>query len=172
MKIIVAVDPGQQGAFCYRDMEGSCIELYQMPLIGKEIDSIALREMVLTFLRRCEINLDTIKFYIERPSSRPGNAAQAMLRYGWGIGILEGILCAYKIPFQWVPPQTWTKELHRGIPGNLQAKEKSKLIAHQLFPSIDFKRNDRCKVDDEGYLDAALIAEYGVRQERGSTKFS
>ena len=51
--------------------------------------------------------------------------------------------------------------MHKGIASKMKAKEKSKLAYRRLFPALDLKKTDGCKVPHDGFIDALLIAEYG-----------
>jgi len=89
-----------------------------------------------------------------------------MFNYGEGYGTLKGVIQTLGIPLRLVPPREWTKELHKGVTGG-KAKEKSKEAAGLLFPKEDFLRSPRCKKPDEGLMDAVLITEFGVREQKG-----
>jgi len=69
-------------------------------------------------------------------------------KFGQGFGHLEMALTAAKIPFTYVTPQKWQKELGCLTGGD---KNVSKSRAQQLFPHI------KCT---HAISDALLIAEY------------
>lgn len=156
-----------KGAFALYDTENGHIDLYSMPVIGSEIDGRGISETILDIKKYSFSKGSPIMWYLEKPQSMPGNAGQAMLRYGWGIGIIEGILISFKEPYHFVHPSTWTKEMHGGMPKDLSTKNKSAIVAQRIFPLLSLKRTKKCKKSDEGFVDAILIAEYGARCESG-----
>lgn len=79
-----------------------------------------------------------------------------------GLGIIEGIVCALKIPFIKVKPSTWKREMLKNCPGD-DPKEKAILQVERLFPEVNLYRMDRYKKPDHNYADALLLMEYGRR---------
>ena len=61
---------------------------------------------------------------------KPGPVATAMFSFGKSAGFIEGVLHAFRIPYQLVPPQTWKKEFSL----SKQGKEKSVEVCKRLFP--------------------------------------
>ncbi len=114
---------------------------------------------------------ETINFYsavkgsllvmIEKAQCMPKNGAVGMFNYGQGYGEILGALSALGIPHITVPPRTWTKRMHEGIPRDLEPKARSLAAMCHLFPGFDLKATPRCKKHHEGMIDAMLIAEYG-----------
>ncbi len=100
--------------------------------------------------------------YIEKAQARPGQGVSSMFNYGTGYGRIIGWVEILGIKFTLVPPQTWTKELHKGTKEGT-AKQRSKEAALQLFPGTDFRASQRCVTLHDGLIDALLIAEYGRR---------
>lgn len=164
---ILGIDPGLKGAFTVRDLEGTFFNFYEMPVVGSEINIVGIRDLIREIIREAKLNDARLKAYVEKVSSRPGNAAQAMVKFGTGFGVILGVLVCNDIALVLVPPQTWSKELHQGVDGKLEAKKKSHIAAQRLFPSVNLKRTPKCKKDDEGYIDSLLLAEFGARKERG-----
>ena len=77
----------------------------------------------------------------------------------------KGILSALGIPFQIVHPRTWTKEVFRDMPGE-HSKQKSFIKCRQIFPTLELKK-PRGKVDSlDGRADAAMLAYWGLLQNR------
>ena len=91
---------------------------------------------------------------LEKVHSMPGQGVASSFKFGQGFGHLEMALTAAKIPFTYVTPQKWQKELGCLTNGN---KNVSKSRAQQLFPHI------KCT---HAISDALLIAEYCRRTIR------
>lgn len=94
-----------------------------------------------------------IMAYIEGVNSRPGMGIASMFKFGMNYGIWQGLLTAFKIPFQRVYPLKWQTYMGCRTGGN---KNISKARAQELFPLIKVTH---------AVADAILIAEYGRRQQ-------
>jgi crossover junction endodeoxyribonuclease RuvC len=82
--------------------------------------------------------------------------ATGAYNFGWSCGVVEAIICSYKIPFSYVTPQSWKKAMQ--CP---KEKDASRMRASQLLPK--FSHNwDRKK--DDGRAESALIALYGFNK--------
>lgn len=85
---------------------------------------------------------------LEKVHSMPGQGVASSFKFGQGFGHLEMALTAAKIPFTYVTPQKWQKELGCLTKGD---KNVSKARAQQLFPHIKMTH---------AIADSLLIAEY------------
>lgn len=85
---------------------------------------------------------------LERVHSMPGQGVASSFKFGQGFGHLEMALTAARIPFTYVTPQKWQKELQCLTGGD---KNVSKARAQQLFPHLKITH---------ALSDALLIAEY------------
>jgi crossover junction endodeoxyribonuclease RuvC len=85
---------------------------------------------------------------LERVHSMPGQGVSSSFKFGQYFGYAEALLVCNKIPFEFVSPQKWQKEM-----GCLSGGDKNvtKTKAQQLFPDIKITHNT---------ADALLIAEY------------
>lgn len=98
------------------------------------------------------------------------SSAKATFAFGEIFGFLKGLFTALDIPFSLVPPQTWQKEIW--IASDKVFKEGKKIdtkktsinSATRLFPTVDFRKNDRCRTIDDNKVDATLIGEYARRK--------
>jgi hypothetical protein len=45
--------------------------------------------------------------------------------------------------------------------GKRDCKKMSELAAKRLFPNVDLRATERCKISHDGIVDALLIAYYG-----------
>lgn len=106
-----------------------------------------------------------------------GSSAKATFSFGEIFGSLKALLIAHKIPYHLIPPKQWQSEIWeprdmvvsykkvtlRGKEVNkkeVHTKETSLNAAKRLFPTMDFKRTERCKKPDDNLVDAVLISEY------------
>ena len=150
--MILGIDPGKNGALCfYRG--GLDVKFYKMP----EIFHIA--DLTRAFQEEGKPN----RVYIEKAQSMPSQGVKSMFEYGKHTGWLLGVLQSLNIPTVEVPPQTWCKEIHKGVTqhkGAGSGKKKSLEASAKLFPGVDFRASDRSVKLHDGYIDAALIAKY------------
>lgn len=79
-----------------------------------------------------------------------------MFHFGENFGFIQGVLRAYKIPFELVRPQKWKKEF--SITGD---KNSSIQVCKRLFPDVRLFRTARCTKEDE---EAVLLSEYARRK--------
>jgi len=154
MMKVLGVDPGLSGGLAWINDEG---ELMTMPMPvsetakGRELDEGRLVSLCAEF--RPEVTI------IEKVNAWPGQGVVSMFTFGVVWGILRGVLAGRQIPYQLVRPQEWQKAIMVGNP-----KGSEYLVASRLWPSHDFKASERCKKPHDGMVDAALIAQYGWRQ--------
>lgn len=168
LHFVLGIDPGQKGALCLLSVDRKCCFFYPLPFVGPEFDVHEMLGLITELFDTVEARDGLlVKAYVEKAQAMPKNGAASMFKYGKAFGALEACLIARGIPIVEVSPSTWTKLIHEGMSKTLAAKEKSLLIAKRSYPHLEFKRNVRCRVDDEGFIDACLIAEYGVRNQMG-----
>lgn len=91
--------------------------------------------------------------YIDASGKKRGQGAQASFNFGFGAGVLHGVLAALAIRVYAVKPATW--KLAFGLSSN---KNESRALATKVFPeaAILFSR-----AKDDGRAEAALLAEFG-----------
>lgn len=111
-----------------------------------------------------------------------GSSAEGTFNFGWIKGFLTGLLVAHKIPYTLVQPKEWQGEIwtnadmvvsHKKVTckngkeinrKETDTKATSINAAQRLFPSVDFRRNERCRKIDDNKVDALLMAEYARRK--------
>lgn len=110
-----------------------------------------------------------------------GSSAKATFAFGEINGLLKGLLIANKIPYHLIPPKTWQKEVWENkdmvisyknvvIKGKetskkeINTKQTSFNAAKRIFPTVDLRKNERCKNYDDNKVDSLLLSEYGRRK--------
>lgn len=99
---------------------------------------------------------------LEHVGAMPGQGVTSMFHFGENFGFIQGVLRAYKIPFELVRPQKWKKEF--SITGD---KNSSIQVCKRLFPSLSLRRDEKCKKDHDGMAESALMAVYARRNLAG-----
>lgn len=79
--------------------------------------------------------------------------AASTFAFGYGTGMLEGVLFLHNVELTWVTPSVWKKHL-----GLIKATKRDSIDkAHGFWPDFEFTR-----MCDEGRAEAALIGMYGI----------
>ena len=124
---------------------------------------------------------EEIACVIEDVRAIHGSASTATFAFGENKGFLIGMLCAFNIPYTLVLPKKWQsiweasdKEYDSKRVQDKKGEWVTKLAintkrtsinaAKRLFPTIDFRRNNRCKNIDDNKVDATLMSEYARRK--------
>lgn len=152
--IYIGIDPGKNGGM-------SVIQVLE----GKQIIEVFpySEDNLIVFLRRCHnsnfLGGGDIKCVLEKVNAMPGQGVVSMFNFGQNYGFIQGVLKAYNIPFELVPPQKWKKEF-----SVTSDKNTSIEVAKRLFPQVNLKASERCKKDHDGMAEALLMAEYARRK--------
>jgi hypothetical protein len=164
--IYIGIDPGKNGGIYI--CEDLIFTFYPIPLIGKEYDTNTLANIFRDLTNNPFVKIQVI---IENVHAIFGAGANATFDFGFGCGLLEGIMASYSVPYTKINPKKWQKEMWQGIPIQQKAsssgktkvndtKRMSEMAAKRLFPNIDLRLTERCKNSHDGKVDALLICEY------------
>lgn len=145
MKIYVGIDPGKSGAIALLHPDGK--------LVTHTFNTLNYRATLE------QIKDEDIKCCLEKVGAMPGQGVVSMFNFGHNLGFIEGVLQAYSIPYQLVPPQTWKKEFSLS-----SDKAKSIEVCQKLFPKVSLLATDRSKKPHDGIAEAILMAEYARRK--------
>lgn len=142
MKLHIGIDPGASGGIAFiPDNNPAKAWAAKMP------ETLAdLWELIdgINYFKQYR----SIHACLERVHSMPGQGVASSFKFGQGFGHLEMALTAARIPFTYVTPQKWQKDLQCLTGGD---KNVSKARAQQLFPHLKITH---------ALADALLIAEY------------
>lgn len=141
--IYMGIDPGQNGGIAVITETGDIAKLY--PFSEEFLISIGQ-----SFSGKC---------VLEKVNAMPHQGVVSMFNFGMNYGFIQGVLKAYNIPFELVPPQKWKKEF-----SVTSDKNTSIEVAKRLFPQVNLKATERCKKDHDGMAEALLLAEYCRRK--------
>lgn len=145
-KNILGIDVGINGSLSFYD--GVELICYRMPTFERNkthrLDGHRIAEIIRT-------NQPTHAL-VEQVNAF-GMGATSAYNFGFGCGLIEGVLSSLGVPFSYVTPQVWKKAMQ--CPVN---KDGARARATQLLPM--FADNWPLKKDD-GLAEASLIALYG-----------
>lgn len=99
---------------------------------------------------------------LEHVTAMPKQGSVSMFNFCMNFGFWQGLLTAYKIPFELVRPDKWKKEF--SITAD---KNTSIAVCKRLFPGINLRKSDGCKKDHDGMAESALMAVYAKRRLDG-----
>lgn len=140
------IDPGAKGGYAVLN-EGE-IEVYG------EFDKQEFLNICYSLSRRQE----KTRCCIEKVHAMPKQGSVSMFSFGENYGWLKGVLDAFEIPYQEVPPQTWKKEF------NLNSKKELSIeVCQQLFPDANLVPHGGKKAHD-GIAESILMSEYARRK--------
>ena len=145
MKTYIGIDPGKSGAIAIIYPNGS---VETVPFnAANYIDVLG------------GLNDNKVACCVEKVGAMPGQGVTSMFNFGHNFGFIEGVLQAYGIPYQLVPPQTWKKEFSLS-----SDKNKSIEVCQKLFPNVSLLATERSRKPNDGIAEAILMAEYARRK--------
>ena len=160
MKVYIAIDPGQKGFVSIVNVDGKVIKSFPLLKNSKVVDVVEISQNLFDlsiYEGRCHVVLEDVHSIF-------GSSAKSNFNFGWIVGVIEGTLSTLGLPYTKVAPKTWQKVMHQGIAKNDDKKVMSFMACHKLFPTVDLRRTERCKNEDDNFADSLLIAEYGRRK--------
>jgi len=149
----LGIDPGKKGGLVVLDKYKRIYAKEVMPMIGYTYDVAAIKNFI--------VQTTPDHAFIEKVSAVAGASAKSTFQFGFGAGILEGILGGLEMPRTYIRPKEWQKFAHKGIDGT-DPKDKSLTAVKQRYPNEDWLVTSRSTKPHDGLIDAALICEYGI----------
>jgi len=159
--IYLGVDNGLSGGLAI--LQGrKVLELMVMPIIvgsngRNEYDIPSITKILEKYQK------DSVMI-IEKAQAMPKLGTVQAFSFGKLYGIMLGLACALKIPYNIVYSRTWQKEMFRDISFE-NTKQASVMIAKRLYPCQSFLATERSKKAHSGLTDSLLIATYGQRHK-------
>lgn len=156
-RLVLGVDPGFSGALALYNIDSQKLEtVIDMPLVAspkksgtRQIDPYAMGLWLEAY------SADIVLAVIEAVGSRPGEGVSSVFKFGYGAGIIAGVVAASLIPMHLTPPATWKLLMNLSSDKRLSCTKAAK-----LFPNFE-KQFSRVK--DNGRAEAALLAKFGER---------
>lgn len=163
----IGIDPGKKGYICI-NCEGE-LKFHPIPQIGKEFDILALATIIGDIS-----HLGDVHCVLEDLHAIYGSAAGSTFSFGFGCGLIEGMLVMAGIPYTKIQPKKWQKQMFEGVKIQMKpsqtgktevvdTKSMAEIAAKRLFPLVDLRDNPRCKISHDGKVDSLLMCEYSKR---------
>ncbi len=144
--IYIGIDPGKKGGVAVIDGDG--VEVYAWD------DQTFVNVMAAT------MNKGKCIAAVEKVGAMPGQGVTSMFSFGQSYGFILGVLTAFGIGYQLVPPTLWKREF-----GLLHTEKQASVdVAKRLFPGVSLLPTERCRKESDGMSDALLICEYARRK--------
>jgi crossover junction endodeoxyribonuclease RuvC len=143
---IVGIDPGKNGGIAVLSRRGKVLVARRMP---DTVDELAAFVATIP---------EESKAFVEFVRSTPQMGVVSAFTFGCGLGKIEGVFAAFRMPLTGVRPQKWQDALGCRSGGD---KNVTKRKAAKLFPRL---------VVTHAIADALLIAEHGRRLEVGTVR--
>ena len=145
MKTYIGIDPGKSGALALLTEDGQCTV-------------VPFQESAYTAILK-EASGPSSVCCLEKVGAMPGQGVVSMFNFGHNLGYIEGLLQAFDIPYQLVPPQTWKKEFCVTSDKNTSIE-----VCRKLFPHVCLLPTARSRKPSDGMAEAMLMAEYARRR--------
>lgn len=159
--LAVGIDPGLDGAIAAVDGGGDP-RIWDMPTLlkggkTKSGKPSGKRAIDLGALSKILLEIHAAKLcHVELVHAMPGQGVSSMFSMGRGLGVLEGMLTAYQVPFELVSPQRWKGAVLADRPKDKQA---TILWAKSRYPRAALT-SPGCRVPSDGRADALALAHH------------
>jgi len=146
----IGIDPGAKGAICV---------VVPTENIQHFLTTVHPPDKIYESLLNISGDYNLSPIMIENVSSIPGAAAGSNFKFGFNVGLLQGIIKSTAIGMDTVRPKAWQKEIGVGtkFKGNAIKKEVARL-ANQLYPKAELYGPRGGLLD--GRSDALMIAHH------------
>lgn len=179
-KYAIGIDPGLKGAVVLiKEVENKRFEIYcafRLPFQDNVLAIGTFLELV-TYCKKRSMDEFT-QIYLEQAvaakfifagATKRMMSADSAYTTGYNFGRLVSALSFKRLAHTIVAPRTWTAELHRGFSKDVVAKQKSSAVFARLCVNPDAAIPERCRVEHDGIVDAALIAWWGLTKNELNT---
>lgn len=153
--MIIGIDPGYTGAISFLWGVDNNLAIHDMPICQYNGRKVVDGSKLAALLQRMVPEILGATGVIEDVHAMPEQGVTSTFRFGYGAGVVRGVLDALGIPVLMVKPGVWKMAL------NLSSDKKQSLaLAKTVFPLYEhyFRRQK-----DDGRAEAALIA-YHAKQ--------
>lgn len=149
--LFLGIDPGFTGAIAI--VGGKEPFLADMPITtnvkgSREVDAEFLFTVLALYAPRIRAAV------VEQVGSRPGEGGSSIFKFGFGAGVIRGVLGSLQIKPFYVQPAVW-----KSLLGVSSDKETSLALARKLYPASTLQL---ARKKDHGRAEALLLAHFGA----------
>lgn len=155
----IGIDLGNRGAIARLDLDCGLVDVVEMPTLNEgpmmrpRLNAPLLARLLEDIHPRPDIA------YIELVTSRPTDGHQSAFAFGLARGVVEGVLGALAIRFEWLSVPEWRKLLD--MPRNA-SKDDARAFASRRWPG---QAQFFAKPADHDKAEASLVGLAGIRRE-------
>ena len=146
--IYIGIDPGKNGGIAKINTDTGFVKAFTFS------EESLISELECYFM----FDKSPLRCVLEKVNAMPGQGVVSMFNFGQNYGFIQGVLKAYRIPYELVTPQKWKKEF-----SCTSDKNTSIEVCKRLFPGVNLKATERCRKDHDGMAEALLLACYAKR---------
>jgi hypothetical protein len=154
--IYLGVDPGAKGSLCFLDMDTRKMGFKPTPCL--EFTAKQLRVHILAIHKKYDIRMAAI----EDVHAIFGTSAGSNFKFGYNVGIINGVIQTTNIGLDLVTPRTWQRAIkaptRKRAGGATKLKKAIAAIALRLYPDAPLLGPRGGLLD--GRADALMIAHY------------
>ena len=150
--MIIGIDPDTKGAICFLQDDGKILSVDDMPCVEIMVGKTLRRRVSPQDLSDLLLDHAPEMVVIEKVQGMTGQSASAAFTFGYGAGMVMGIVVAHGYPTTLLPPQRWKKAFN--LPKD---KGAARQRAQQLWPE---SASLFARQKDHGRAEAALIARH------------
>jgi crossover junction endodeoxyribonuclease RuvC len=155
MNRVVGVDPGFGGGLALL-RDGELVHAVPMPVMEVKgrtsLDLVGIHGLLLAWAPQQAV--------MERVGPAPGQGISSTFRFGYGAGLVHGLLVGLDVPVLLVAPTVWKPAMR--LAGGKEGKAMARAQATRLWPH---RATSFARVKDDGPAEAALIAHWHVLSE-------
>lgn len=155
--VVLACDPGKDGAIAVLDGRKVLASAFTRDLIGKR-DWKEVGPVLAAWIRSAHAEHRIGVAVLELYAGRAGEGGGSLLTIGVGWGTVYGILSGLEIPVLTPTSSSWTREMFKGVAGD--GKERSVNLCRSVLPDVDLSPGRKRKPHD-GLADACCLALWG-----------
>lgn len=145
--IYIGVDPGKKGGYAWHVDGEMRVRSWDDNYFAQDMRLLSAMD-------------DRLMAAVEKVGAMPGQGVTSMFSFGQSFGFILGVLTAFGIGYQLVPPTLWKREF-----GLLHTEKQASVdVAKRLFPGVSLLPTERCRKESDGMSDALLICEYARRK--------
>ncbi len=155
------VDPGKNGAIIVLDSKSRITSKYTIPLIKstKTKNEYNMPEL-LNIIKKIP---RPVMAFVEKAQALPVKFGGGIANFqrGYSLALYEAMLVSEGISYRLILPRQWQKKMFNGVNAT-DTKAASLIVAKRQWPQENWKKNERCEKDHDGFSDACLLALYGM----------
>lgn len=152
MKYFIGIDPGKAGAIAIIDSDYEVVATTMMPIIGSELDIQGIKDFIFDNAAGKKVAA------IEKVTAMAGWGGSSVFKFGYGAGLIHGVIGALDIPIHLIAPKIWQQFVLNGL--SRGDKAMAIQFVARAYPNVSLLPTARSTKPSSGIADAICIARY------------